>query len=429
MFGSAAPETRDKAMDMFISMWTQIAEKYIKYGDRLIFEGANEELGNRFNDINLCPDGNTLSEDECYEMLTTVTQVFVDTVRSSGGNNEQRFLLIPGYNTDIEYTCDSRYKMPEDQAENKLLISVHYYTPWGYCGNSSLNSWGTVKNYEEQNRLLKMMTEFTEKGYGVVIGEYAVAFNEDGTVKNNLCDFLNNFLNNCDLYGYCPMLWDCNGLYSKENLIILDEDVAALFAGRSYEAQASMTEEEVQNRAQAAMSLAYEEAESGTLDTDTAIAWIMFNSSDWAMMYSVGDSYDPDAKTEGIAATDVEITGAGTYTVGLDFTGTSTGYTNGTAFSALAIGNGEILYPGYVVTITEILINGKPYVIQGKPFTSSDDGKCTRVNLYNTWISNVPEGARITEGELSEATAMILNNNMLSQLETLRITFYYDIPN
>ena len=45
--------------------------------------------------------------------------------------------------------------MPADTAQNKLMVSVHYYTPWNYCGTSSVTRWGDVDDYEEQNRLLE----------------------------------------------------------------------------------------------------------------------------------------------------------------------------------------------------------------------------------------------------------------------------------
>ena len=50
MFGSSEQSDVDKAFEMYKSMWTQIANRYKKYSDRLIFEGANEELGDRLND-------------------------------------------------------------------------------------------------------------------------------------------------------------------------------------------------------------------------------------------------------------------------------------------------------------------------------------------------------------------------------------------
>lgn len=432
MFGSASEETRKQAMDIYVSMWTQIAERYKEYSDYLIFESANEELGSRLNDVDVAADSGTLSEQECYEMTNLINQTFVDTIRGTGGNNAQRFLLIAGYNTDIQKTCDDRFVMPTDTAKDKLMVSVHYYTPWGYCGNSSLSVWGTKRNYGEQNTLLEMMSKFTEQGYGVVIGEYAVAMRDDGTVKDNICDFLSNFLYNCDLYGYCPMLWDCSNLFARTELKMIDDDVANLFLERRYSAQASLTEEEIKTTAKTAIETAeanavskFEDTAFDAEDTSTAVAWIMFNSGDWGIMYSVGDAYDPAAKTDGLVATDVEVTGEGTYTVSLDFTKTGGGFANGTAFCALAIGNGEILYPGYVVTITELTVNGEPYTLTANPYTTSDDQKCTRVNIFNEWVTAVPAEARTADGSLSSVSPVIVDNADLSHMETLSITFTY----
>lgn len=434
MFGSSNEEDREKAMEMYVSMWTQIAERYKDYSDYLIFESGNEELGDRLNDIDICKDSGSLSEDECYKMTNKINQTFVNTIRSTGGNNKQRFLLIAGYNTDIERTCDDRFVMPADTAEDKLLVSVHYYTPWTYCGTLSVENWGTVKDYEEQNTLFKKLSKFTEQGYGVIIGEYAVMTKDDGTIKNNTGDFVTNLLDNCDLYGYCPMLWDCSSFFIRKDLKFVDEELANIYTSRSFQAQIELSEEEIQENARRSMEKALTAAPEtfasnvNIEDLDGAVAWIMFNSNDWMITYSSGDIYNPDSKTGGLVTTDVQITGEGTYTVALDFTGTEAGYANGTAFSALAVSNGELLYPGYVIDIKEVLVNGEPYELIAKPYTTSDDGKCTRVNLYNGWVSGVPSGARTADGSVTDAAAVLVDNAELTNIETLEITFDYVAP-
>lgn len=433
MFGSGTKEVRNSAMDLYISMWTQIAERYRDYSDYLIFESANEELGNRLNDRDYAPDSGTLDEDACYELANKINQVFVDTIRGTGGNNENRFLLIAGYNTDIEKTWDERFAMPTDTARNKLLLSVHYYTPWGFCGNSSLSNWGSVRDYNIQNELLSLMTKYTEQGYGVVLGEYQVALAENGAVKKDAANFYNNFLDNCDKYGYVPMLWDCSNYFMRKDLAIFDEDIEGLFKNRSLSAQSSMTEEEIIAKATSSMDDALTAASEYVEDTsyidslnpDKAMAWIMLNSADWAIMYSVGDEYVPSDKTDGLVATDVEITGEGTYTVSLDFTGTSAGFANGIKFSAVGISNGELLYPGYIINITDILINEEPYIMVGRPYTTSDDDICTRVNLYNEWVNAIPEEARTSDGNVSDVSAVIIDPSNLSQIKTLTVTFNY----
>lgn len=428
MFGSASEDTRNKAMDMYVSMWKQIAEKYEKYDSHLIFESANEELGNRLNDKDIARDSGTLSMDECYATANKINQTFVDTIRASGANNSNRFLLIAGYDTDITKTCDDRYKMPTDTATDKLIVSVHYYDPSGYCIQKSSSSWGNRQHVEEMNDKLGMMTKFTEAGYGVIIGEYGVLIDGKATeLRANTVDYLKNFLNNCDYYGYCPVLWDCNNYYDKTECAITNQIINKLYYKYSFAEQSKMSDEDVKNAAKVAMDKQLDSAEvPATIGNDESIAWIMYNSSDWGTMYRVGDKYPADI-TDGIIATEPKITGAGTYTVALDFTGTATGVGNGTAFCALGIFNGELLYPGYVVEIKEIKVNGEIYTPIAKEYTTSDDQKCTRVNIFNQWVPDtaIPDTARTVDGSRNGISATIVDASDLGSMKTIEITFDY----
>lgn len=425
MFGSATEETRIQAMELYKSMWTQVGERFKDYSDYVIFESANEELGFRLNDTDIAKDSGTLSDADCYRVTNEINQAFVDTIRSLGGNNANRFLLIAGFGTDIKNTCDNKYQMPTDSAANKLLVSVHYYDPSGYCINTSIATWGTKQEYQTMNETLALMEKFTEQGYGVVIGEYGVLIeNTNNELKENTQEYVQNFLNNCDLYGYCPVLWDCNNLYSRNSCAIIDMGMARLYTKHSLAIQSEKSREDIIAQAQKEMDKDYNNASEGVgVDDNTAMAWIMFNSSDWNIQYSVGDVYNPASMTSGIVATDVEVTGAGTYTVGLDFTGVSGGYANSVVFSALAVTNAETLYPGCYIEIQEILINGEPYELKGQPYTCSDDGKTTRVNLYNAWVSKVPDDVRVREDNGQELTPCILDADTLGNIETITITF------
>nr|MCR5739135.1 glycoside hydrolase family 5 protein [Lachnospiraceae bacterium] len=178
----------EEALKLYTSMWTQVSERFRSYSDYLIFEGANEEVGNRLCDPypdaqSLVPGARQLSTDECYRIAGRINQAFVDTVRSTGGNNEYRFLLIPGYDTNIACTCDPRFIMPEDTAENKLLISVHYYDPSGYCIFGSFSNWGSSDDLIYMRDTLAGMKKFTDAGYGVVIGEYGVVAADGGVLQ------------------------------------------------------------------------------------------------------------------------------------------------------------------------------------------------------------------------------------------------------
>ncbi len=434
MFGSATEETRETAFTMYTSMWTQLAERYHDYDESLIFESGNEELGNRLNDTDICKDSGSLSEDECYEMTNRINQTFVDTVRATGGNNADRFLLIAGYNTNIAKTCDDRFKMPKDTIPDKLLVSVHYYDPWNYCGTDSGTQWGTHGEYETQNADLKKMTKFTEQGYGVIIGEYGVLAKDDGTLKDSITAYTENLLDNCDRYNFVPMLWDTSTFFLRSELTFSDDDLLALYTSRSYAAQEKTSEEELAAAATERMDTALVNAPE-VFDTsidvstlDGSIAWIMFNSRDWSVAYSSGDTYKPDDKAAGLVATDAVIDGAGTYTISLDFTGTDAGFAEGTAFSAIGISNAKVLYPGYMIDIKEIEVNGTPYELTGTPYTTSDNGICTRLNLYNEWVSDIPDTARIMGGNAADAAATVVDNETLGQIKTLKITFDFVAP-
>lgn len=439
MFGSESAETRALAMEAYKGMWQQIAERFRDYSDYLIFESANEELGGRFDENSplYCSDSvvTYLTDDERYALTNEINQTFVDVVRATGGNNATRFLLIAGYSTDINQTCDDRFQMPKDTVDSKLMVSVHYYDPWSYCGASSAVSatkWGKVSDYEYLDQQLAKMTKFTEAGYGVVIGEYGALPCSDG-LKDNTLAYHTAFLDACTKYDLTNCLWDCSGLYKRVSQTFADDDILAMYQEKRQANEEGQDYADVQAAAAAEIAAAAAEApvtfqqDAVVVDDKTALAWIMWNDGSWALTHSVGDTYNADAISEGLVATNAVITGEGKYTVGLDFTGTAQGYSASVAFAAIGISNGEALYPNYLVNIKEVRINGEIYRLKGRAYTTSDDGLCTRVNLYNEWVTSVPKTARLPGGNLAGATPTPINRNdaLIAEIKTIEIDFEY----
>lgn len=439
MFGSESAETRALAMEAYKGMWQQIAERFRDYSDYLIFESANEELGGRFDENSplYCSDSvvTYLTDDERYALTNEINQTFVDVVRATGGNNATRFLLIAGYSTNIDQTCDDRFQMPKDTVDSKLMVSVHYYDPWSYCGASSAASatkWGKVSDYEYLDQQLAKMTKFTEAGYGVVIGEYGALPGSDG-LKDNTLAYHTAFLDACTKYNLTNCLWDCSGLYKRVSQTFADDDILAMYQEKRQANEEGQNYADVQAAAAAEIAAAAAEApvtfqtDAVVVDDQTALAWIMWNDGSWALTHSVGDTYNADSISEGIVATNAIITGEGKYTVGLDFTGTAQGYSASVAFAAIGISNGEALYPNYLVNIKEVRINGEIYRLKGRAYTTSDDGLCTRVNLYNEWVTSVPKTARLPGGNLAGATPTPINRNdaVIAEIKTIEIDFEY----
>ena len=439
MFGSESAETRALAMEAYKGMWQQIAERFRDYSDYLIFESANEELGGRFDENSplYCSDSvvTYLTDDERYALTNKINQTFVDVVRATGGNNATRFLLIAGYSTDINQTCDDRFQMPKDTVDSKLMVSVHYYDPWSYCGASSAVSatkWGKVSDYEYMDQQLAKMTKFTEAGYGVVIGEYGALPCSDG-LKDNTLAYHTAFLDACTKYNLTNCLWDCSGLYKRVSQTFADDDILAMYQEKRQANEEGQDYADVQAAAAAEAAAAAAKApvtflqDAVVVDDQTALAWIMWNDGSWALTHSVGDTYNADSISEGLVATNAIITGEGKYTVGLDFTGTAQGYSASVAFAAIGISNGEALYPNYLVNIKEVRINGEIYRLKGRAYTTSDDGLCTRVNLYNEWVTSVPKTARLPGGNLAGATPTPINRNdaVIAEIKTIEIDFEY----
>ena len=187
-----AVEDYEGTISRYKTLWTQIAERFEDYNERLIFESLNE-VG-----------FDSLPKNKAYELLNRINQEFVDLIRNSGGNNPRRHLLIAGYWTDIQMTCDSRYIMPSD-TENKCILSVHYYTPWTFCTTNIQNEWGTPTEEREMEELIgKLKTTFVDKGIPVIIGEYGTSGND----LDSVIYFCEKLVKMCHDYGIGTFLWD-----------------------------------------------------------------------------------------------------------------------------------------------------------------------------------------------------------------------------
>lgn len=203
-------------------VWKQIAERFKNYDEHLLFESMNEEFDGSYSEPNK----------EYYQNINDYNQIFVDTVRKTGDNNTKRWLIISGWNTNIDYTAgDYGFKLPTDQyrdksidkEEQRIMISVHYYSPWDFCGgeNCVITQWGneaddpsktstTCDETYMKNQLNLMKTTFADKGYPVFIGEY-------GSIDKTSYDSENEYYRAyfarklCQLSrknGCIPMYWD-----------------------------------------------------------------------------------------------------------------------------------------------------------------------------------------------------------------------------
>ena len=147
------------------------------------------------------------------------------------------------------------------------------------------------------------------------------------------------------------------------------------------------------------------------------IAMLLYENADHTVR-----AYGQDF-TEGVTASVKDVQGEGEYTVGLSFDTPA----EGLYFMTLSIENGEVRNPGWVIDVKEVKVNGQPIAL-GMGYTTSDDGPRTRVNLFNGWVTALPEDARALSEDLSDASAVTVNPEDFSAVETVEITFDYLSP-
>ncbi|MFW5754474.1 MAG: cellulase family glycosylhydrolase [Marinilabiliaceae bacterium] len=156
--------------------WKQIAIYFRDYDERLLFAGTNEVREDY---------GEPSSEN--IEVQESYNQTFVDAVRSTGGKNAYRNLIVQTYNTNIAHGLEY-FTLPEDEAEDRLMVEVHYYDPYNFTLNSDMDEactqWGEpfaggdVCDWEQESHVDDQFSQlketFVDQGVPVIMGEYGV---------------------------------------------------------------------------------------------------------------------------------------------------------------------------------------------------------------------------------------------------------------
>ncbi len=161
-------------------VWRQLAERFRDYDERLILESMNEpRLLNSPYEWTFNP-----AAPECLDAadcLNRLNQLFVDTVRASGGGNAGRYLMVPSYCAAPGNAIRDSFVMPADSADNKIIVSTHAYTPYDFALNQ--NGAGTFGTQNQKMDIVSFMNglydKFIANGIPVVIGEFGAMIKGD----------------------------------------------------------------------------------------------------------------------------------------------------------------------------------------------------------------------------------------------------------
>jgi endoglucanase len=203
------------------AMWQQIAVRFRDYDDHLLFAGTNE--------IMVTGNYGTPTK-EYYTVQNGYNQTFVNAVRSTGGCNHYRHLLVQGFNTNINNTL-SFFTAPKDVVPNRLMVEVHYYDPYNFTinSNSTITQWGKNATNSQKtetwaneawadDQFNKMKINFIDKGYAVILGEYGVIARTNlGSTQLNeeyagyRRYYMNYVTGSMVKNGVVPIYWDNGG--------------------------------------------------------------------------------------------------------------------------------------------------------------------------------------------------------------------------
>lgn len=173
-------------------LWEQIAERFKDYDNRLVFEGMNEILNRK--------EQWTEASDENYMNVNNLNQIFVDTVRASGGNNNKRFLMVPLYAAIASRQNIDGFVLPRDTIPNHLIISYHSYD----TGERSIDAtFALIKN------------SFLDKGVPAVLGEFGMrnSTKEDNTQRR--IAYINKVVSEARALKIACIWWDDGGYFSS----------------------------------------------------------------------------------------------------------------------------------------------------------------------------------------------------------------------
>ena len=157
------------------AVWEQLALRFEDRGEKLIFESINEP---RLKDTNWewSPDPKNPVCRDAMDCINRLNQVFVNTVRATGGNNASRYLMVPGYAANPSYACTDLFVLPQDSADNRIIVSVHAYTPYSFAlqmpGTAGFSVGAGGQTSEIGSFMNSLYKRYIANGIPVVIGEF-----------------------------------------------------------------------------------------------------------------------------------------------------------------------------------------------------------------------------------------------------------------
>jgi endoglucanase len=161
---SKMPTDHDNVLGRFNATWTQISSTFRDEPRTLLFESVNE------------PQFDNATDTQKTQLLNELNTSFHKIVRSSGGGNTNRLLVLPTQGcTPSQPLMDDLSTTIGALHDSNLVATVHYYSWYPF----SVNIAGGTRYDETAQKDLtdafaRMRDTFVAKGIPVYLGEYGL---------------------------------------------------------------------------------------------------------------------------------------------------------------------------------------------------------------------------------------------------------------
>jgi len=211
-------EAKDAVVKKEKAIWTQIANYFADYGEKLIFAGNNEMRNKRSAGENW---GEPNAEEA--DAMNAYNQAFIDAVRATGGNNAVRNIVVQSWCCNPWRLLDNSFVLPTDPATDHLMLECHFYDPQSFTHWSSdkpaPKPWGkragftTDSDSQEDyvdNIFGQLKTKWVDAGYPIILGEYGTNAHttSDQTLKDSEKYYLEYVTKAAKTNGLVPFYWD-----------------------------------------------------------------------------------------------------------------------------------------------------------------------------------------------------------------------------
>lgn len=200
---------KEEVEERFIAIWQQVADRFKAYDDYLLFESYNELF---YKDSN----GNYIFDNPSRMTLNNankLNQIFVDTVRGSGGNNKKRYLVVPTCGSLTNQATLDGFVFPKDLEADRLIISIHDYSPLDFSWYTDWIPhrayWGDASDKAEIDNILDRIDKrFTSQGIPVILGEFSSANKNNLSYRIEHADYI---VSRAKEKGITCFWWDTGG--------------------------------------------------------------------------------------------------------------------------------------------------------------------------------------------------------------------------